>query len=380
MINNSNDLIWIEVLKTNLIHNLKTFQKLVGNSTILAPCIKGNAYGHGLLPIAHLFIRHGATILCINSIEEAIRLRNSGIKASLLLLGYTQESNLREILKYRIIPLIYDVGTAISLSQISKKTKELVKVHIMIDTGMSREGILPKNILKSLALISSLPGIKIEGIATHFATAVNGPNDRYFKMQFDIFQKLKQKIKINPQNNFMFHANNSAAIITNPKSNYDLVRPGISLFGYYSNEIVEKECMRKKIFLKPALMLKTKIAQIKTIPKGSCVNYGCAYITPKITNIAIIPIGYADGLDKRLSNIGKVIINGQIATIRGKICMGMIVADITDIPNAKVEDEVVIVGQQGKAEITLSDIVDNIDSSKGEFLTNLRESIKRYYI
>ena len=232
-----------------------------------------------------------------------------------------------------------------------------------------------------IAKLSSLSGLRLEGIATHFATAFNGKNDPFFYTQRNNFEKLKQQLQIMlPTSRLIFHASNSAAVLVDRKSVYDLIRPGISLFGFYSSDLIEKICKDRKIDLRPALKLKTKVSQIKTVPRGSCISYGCTYITKKQTRLAVIPIGYADGLERRFSNNGDVLIFGKRAPIRGKICMTMLTADITHLPNVNLEDEVVIIGKQKDEEITLQELSDKSGSSKGELLTGLKESIKRVYI
>lgn len=376
-----NELIQIEIEKDKLLYNLLTFRKLAGKKTILAPCLKGNAYGHGLIPVAKLFAESYADWLCVNSIQEAALLRKAGITIPILVAGYVQSGDLEKVFIHDVRIFLYNIDIARSLSRLSKKHKKQAIVHIKVDTGMSRQGIQMNEIETFISRLGSLPGLRLEGIATHFATAFNGKSDPFFCTQLNNFEKLKQHLQIAfPALRLLFHASNSAAVLVDKKSVYDLIRPGISLFGFHSSSLIEKICEDRKIGLKPTIKLKTKVAQIKTVPKGSCVSYGCTYITKKQTRLAIIPIGYADGMEKQFSNNGDVLISGKRAPIRGRICMTMLVADITHLQNVKREDEVVVIGKQKDEEITLQELSDKSGSSKGELLTGLKESIKRVYV
>ena len=372
-----NELIWIEVIKDNLIQNIQTIREVIGEKTILAACVKGNAYGHGLVPIANIFVENGVNWLCINSIEEAEQLRKAGVKVPLLILGYVQEGDLEKVFLQDVRIFVYNKDTLNILSRLSQVHKKTAIVHLKIDTGMSRQGILPNDIVSFLSNIITLPGIIVEGIATHFATADNGKEDIMFHKQLQVFELIKKEVAIAfPTKTFLFHASNSAAILIHPEAKYDLVRPGSALYGYYPSQIVELISKQSNIFLKPALRLKSKIAQIKTVPKGSCVSYGCTFITKRRTKLALVPVGYADGLKRDLSNDWEVIIGGRRSEVCGRICMGMFLVDITHIPNIKLEDEVIILGETN----TVSVMKQKLDSVEGEILTGLRESIRRYYI
>lgn len=373
------NLIEIEISKSALKHNFEILRNLIGNEIFLAPAIKSNAYGHGMVETARLLIEYGADWLCVASILEAIKLREAGIEKPILLIGYVQHSDLQKITKYNITPFIYDIETASLLNQQNK----LVEIFVKIDTGMSRQGVLAKDALKFIETLQKLKNIKIKGITTHFAASDELENSTHFQKQFEAFKNIIQDDA--PAGAGRCHAPiitcaNSAAAIVYPKTHFNLVRPGISIYGLYPSNEVKKWCASNNIELKPALTLKTKIALIKNIPKGSCVSYGCTYTAEKETKIAILPIGYYDGIDRRNSNNGYVLIRCQKAPIIGRVCMNITIADITDIENAKQEDEAVLIGKQGDNEICADEIAERINTINYEITTRLRESIPRVYI
>lgn len=375
-----NDLIWIEISKSRIKNNTQTIRRLIGDQVLLAPCVKANAYGHGIVDMSRLLLQHGADWLCVDSIEEAEMLRERGILEPLLIMGYVQEKDLPEILRLDAKIFLYDLQTAQALSKIAQKAGKQVSVHIKVDTGMSRQGILAPEVRHFVDQVPKLQNLRLEGIATHFATSDQPGDNAHFRKQLTAFKQIFDELERERIHIPLFHCSNSAATLLYPEAHFDLVRPGLSIYGYYPSQAVRDLCAQRSIHLLPALTLKTKIAQIREIPKGSCISYGCTFITERKTKIAILPIGYYDGLDRKLSNCGYVLINGRRASILGRVCMNITIVDVTEMDDVAIEDEVVLIGRQGSEEITVEEIADSVGTINYEIITRLRETIPRYYV
>jgi len=344
------------------------------------PCIKANAYGHGIKEMAQLFVQWGADWLTVHSIEEAEALRQSGIIKPILVMGFIQKSDLTKVSILDVRVFISDFSTAETLSQIAQKANKQIFVHIKVDTGMSRLGVLDNKAREFIIKVRELKGLIIEGLVTHFATVDDFDNREEFQQQFHRFQSLllelrNEKIKIP-----LIHCANSSAILLYPETYFNMVRPGLALYGYYDNKKIEEYCHQKNINLLPVLSFKTKVALVKEIPAGRGVSYSHLFKTTRPLKVAVVPVGYYDGIDTRLNNKGFVLIKGKKARILGRVCMNMIIVDIDDIPNVQKEDEVVIIGEQGKEKINADKIAELTGMINYEVLTRLHENIPRYYI
>jgi len=374
------DLTWIEISKSKLRHNIQTIRSLIGPKVLLAACVKANAYGHGIKETAKLMIQYGVDWLAVNSIEEAEILRQSGITKPIIVMGYVQRSDLEKVAILDLRIFISDFSTAESLSQVAQKTNKQIPVHIKVDTGMSRLGVLDTKAKDLIIKIKQLKGIKAEGLVTHFATADDFDNREGFKEQFHRFQLLLQELKKENIHIPLVHCANSSAVLLYPETYFDMVRPGLALYGYYDNEEIKKYCQQKGVNLSPILSLKTKVALVKKIPPGRGVSYNFLFRTSKTMKVAVIPIGYYDGIDTRLTNKGFVLIRGKRARILGRVCMNMLIVDVDNISNVHKEDEVVVIGEQGKEKITADEIAELTGMINYEVLTRLRENIPRYYL
>lgn len=374
------DLIWIEVSKNAVRNNFQIFRKIVGKDVIVAVAVKANAYGHGSEEMSKLLAREGADWFCVNSIEEVETLRRNKIKKPILIMGFVQKNDLARVVELSARIFLYDISTAKELSKIALKKDKTVLVHIKVDTGMSRLGVLADNVSLFIRELKKLRGLEIEGFATHFATDDDGNDEGYFKKQLAIFRKVANDLKKEGLNKLMINGSGSASSIICGELDFDIIRAGIAIYGYHSSEYVYNFCRRKNIKFLPALSFKTKISQVKEIKSGTCVSYGRDFISKKKMRIAILPVGYSDGLDRKLSNKGFVLIKGKKAQIVGKVCMNMTIVDVSDIIDARSGDEVVIIGNQNGEQITADDIAKISGTIAYEVLARLRESIARYYI
>ncbi len=367
---------WAEINLDNIAHNVREIRRLVGKRTEIMAVVKADAYGHGVLETVNTMIESGVTRLAVSMLDEAIQLRKIGISVPILVLSHTSPQRADELIKYNITQTVYSNEMASLLSDAAQKRGKKIHIHIKIDTGMSRVGFLPGySAVKEVIAIQKLPGIIIEGIFTHFATA-DEKDRKYTQQQMELFESI-----INELNRIgilipIRHVSNSAAIIQYPEYTLELVRPGIILYGIYPSDDVD----RTVIDLKPAMMLKAKITMVKWIEKDTAVSYGRKFVSDRPTKIATVPVGYADGFSRLLTGKSRMLVNGQFAPVVGSICMDQCMIDITDIEgDVSVGDEVVILGKQGDNEITADEIARTIGTIPYEIVCIIGKRIPRVY-
>ncbi|MEQ8155098.1 MAG: alanine racemase [Clostridiaceae bacterium] len=367
--------VWAEVNLNSLEHNMKEIKKHAKDKKIYA-VVKADAYGHGALDVAPVFLASGATALAVAVITEAMELRRSGVKAPILILGYTPLTFGRQIAEYDIEQTVYDLDYARELSRIAQKENKKVKIHIALDTGMGRIGLLPDETgLNSVREMRKLPNIILEGIFSHFSTA-DEEDKSYSEYQLKVFNDFVSKLEAEGIKFNVKHLSNSAAIMDLPQAHFDGVRPGIIMYGYYPSD----EVLKDKLDLKPALTLKTNIVHVKTLPKGMYISYGRKFITDRESVIATLPIGYADGYTRALSNKGKVIINGKLAPVVGRVCMDQLMVDVTDAGEVKVGDEAILLGEQGNTKFNADDLAKILDTINYEIICMIGRRVPRVYI
>ena len=367
--------VWAEIDLDILANNMKNIKKLAGNKEVIA-VVKADAYGHGALDVAPCLLENGASRLAVAMLTEAIELRNNNIKAPIMILGYTPLDLGEELINFDIEQTIYDLDYARELSSLAIKLNKKAKVHIAIDTGMGRIGFLPTNeSFNSICEIYSLDGLDVVGIFTHFSSSDEADKE-YTQYQFNQIYDFIRKLENNGINIPLKHASNSAAIIDLPNTYLDAVRAGIILYGYYPSNEVKKE----NLSIKPALTLKAKIAHVKELESNMYISYNRTFKTSRKSKIATIPIGYADGYIRTLKNEAKIIVNGQLAPIVGNICMDQFMIDVTDIPNVKTGDEVILLGESNGIKFNADYIAKCMNSINYEVLCLLKKRVPRAYI
>lgn len=366
-----------EIDLDSLAHNFAVIKEHVGVKRKILAAVKADAYGHGAVVIARKLVDLGVNMLGVATIKEAIELRKAGLKCPILILSGSLEQQVEEIIDYDITQTIYTLSLARALSDCALRRNKQVKIHIKVDTGMGRIGILLERVLKIVEEIQRLPNLVIEGIFTHLAVADvdDEENISYTTRQIANFQKLLNLMKENNVHIPIKHAANSACIINYPESYFDMVRPGIMLYGAYPSAL---SC--QKVILKPVMSLKTRIINLKTIPPGSSISYGRTFISGRESQIATIAIGYADGYDRSLSNKADVIFQGERAPLVGTICMDMCMADVTDIKSVHIGDEVILFGKYGNEEIPVDELAKKINTISYEILSNINRRVPRVYI
>jgi alanine racemase len=368
--------VYLEINMDNLTNNYNEIRRIVNPNTKIMAVIKANAYGHGSVELAKMYEKIGVDRLAVSIISEAVELRREGIKIPIQLLNYTPESQLGLVIDNDIIQGIYTYEDAKLLSDLAVKKGKKAKIHIKIDTGMGRIGFLPnEDSIKEIVKIHKLPKLEMEGMFTHFAKA-DETDKSFTKIQFERFNWVSEKLEENGIELKVKHVSNSAAIIDLPEYNLDLVRPGIILYGYYPSDEVNKN----KINLKPAMTLKAKISNIKTVPEGTGISYGHIYSTSKKSVIATVPIGYADGYSRILSGKADVCINNKRAPIVGRICMDQMMVDITGIDNANIGDEVVLFGYDNESYPRVEELASLLGTINYEFICMMGRRIPRVFI
>ncbi|EHN14191.1 alanine racemase [Clostridium sporogenes] len=366
--------VWAEIDIDNLQHNLKQIKKICDNKEIIG-VIKANAYGHGAMEIAPTLLENGVSRLAVAVLSEAMELRMSGVKEPIMILGYTPWVLGDMLVDNDIEQSVYSYNDALELSRIAVEKRKILKIHIVVDTGMGRIGFLPtKESVEEVYKISKLPNIKIEGVFSHFSSADELDKD-YTLYQMNKYNKFINKLEEKNIRIAIKHIANSAAIIDLESTHLDAVRAGIIMYGYYPSNYV----LRNNMKLKPVMSLKTRIVHIKKVSSGEYISYGRTFKTDRESIIATLPIGYADGYNRLLSNKGKVIVNGKLAPVIGRVCMDQCMIDVTSIENLKVGDVVTIMGEENGVSYTAEDIAAEIGTISYEVICNVNKRVPRVY-
>lgn len=367
---------WAEIDLAAITSNIRELRKVTAEKARVMAVVKANAYGHGALPVSRTVLAAGAEYLGVAILDEGRQLREAGINAPVLMLGFTPCEQAAQAIELDLTQTVYTFEGAEAISRAAAQIGRTAKIHIKVDTGMGRLGLLsnirtPREILR----IASLPGLSLEGIFTHFAVA-DVRDKSYTWEQYNKFMELKGQLnKLGLQIPF-WHAANSAAVIDLPEMHLDMVRAGVSIYGLYPSE----EVLRHRIVLKPALSLKAKVAHVKTVPAGVSISYGRTHITKAETTIATIPVGYADGYSRLLSNKASVIIHGKRAPVIGNICMDQFMVDVTSVPEVKTGDEVTLIGRQGQEEVTVDELARLMGTINYEIVCMISDRIPRIYV
>lgn len=365
---------YIEVDLGAIAHNARTIKAHIGPGVRLLAVVKANAYGHGAVEVAGAALRHGASGLAVARAPEGLALRDAGITAPILVMNYTPAPELEAAVTHDLTLTLNDLETAEALSALAVRLGRAVPVHVKIDTGMGRFGLLPDEVIPFVQQVAGLPGIAVEGLYTHFAAA-DLADKEYTRHQFAIFQQIRARLAANGLRPAVCHVANSAATLDLPEMHLDAVRVGIALYGLRPSSEVEPA-----VPLRPALALKSRVARVRTLPAGSSISYGRTYITPRAMPVALVPVGYGDGYHRLLSNRGAVLINGRRAPIVGRVCMDQFVVDVSQVGPVALESEVVLIGCQSGACISAEEVATWAETINYEVTTGLLPRIPRVYL
>jgi alanine racemase len=365
-------------------HNLQNLKTITGPAIGIMAVIKADAYGHGAIPCAKAAVDSGVDYLGAGIIEEGIELRKNGITKPILILGSIFPDEAADLVRHDLATILCTPNLAQALAKEAEKQGKIVNVHIKVDTGMNRLGVLPENLLSLIKTISTLPNLKLEALSTHFSSA-DDEDTSITTQQIELFQKTLSELQNAGVTMPPFtHMANTSALFRFPESRSKIVRPGLILYGALPspvlNSVVQEVCQKENLQkFQPVMQWKSKIILLKSVQKGQPLSYSRKHITQKDSLIATLPIGYADGLHRSLSNNMDVLIKGKRAPQVGTICMDMILIDVTEIPDVQMGDEVVIFGKQGEEEIAVEELAKKSNTIPYEILCNVGKRVPRVY-
>ncbi|MBI5696899.1 MAG: alanine racemase [Nitrospirae bacterium] len=354
-------------------HNLAQVRARAGGRKVLG-VVKADAYGHGAAEVARRLESRGVEMLGVALVEEGARLRQAGVMLPILVLGGVFGWQAEGLLDYDLTPVVSTMEQAALFSDAALRRGRTMSVHFKVDTGMGRVGMLPDEAVGLIADICRLPGIVPEGVMTHLAD-VGGADKSFAGLQIGLFKTVLERLETSGIKFPLVHAAGSAAIVEFDPALFNMVRPGIMLYGCYP-----EPHMREYLDLRPVMSVRTRVMHVKTLEAGRPVSYGRTYVTPSPTVIATLPIGYADGFNRRLSNRGEVLVGGMKCPVLGRVCMDLIMVDATAVTGVKSGDEAVVLGRQGDAVISAEDVAELLGTISYEVLCNVSARVPRVYI
>jgi alanine racemase len=364
----------VEVDLSAIAANVAEACRLAGHGTEVMAIVKADAYGHGAVPVARAALRAGASWLGVATPEEAVPLRAARVASPILVLGPIAPEQAELVAIHALEQCVSDPAQAEALDRAARASGRTLSLHLKVDTGMGRVGLPSGRVRWAAEKIRALSSVRLSGLMTHFADA-EAEEPAFAREQLRRFAEAEQALRHAGANRLIRHAANSAALLCLPESRLDLVRPGIMLYGYdprgrhYAAESV----------LRPALRFRTLISQIAAVPRGASVSYGRTFVAPRDLIVATLPVGYADGWGRLLSNRGQVLIRGRRVPIVGRVCMDMTMVDVTDLPEVRVGDEVVLIGRQGAEDITADEVAELQGTISYEVLCRIGPRVPRVY-
>ena len=369
-------------------HNVREIRRITEPGAKVMAVVKANGYGHGSIEVSRVALQNGADYLGVARVEEALVLRRAGIDAPILIFGYSPVDAVDQLIRFDLTQTVYSYEMAKALSGALAGREHRLRVHLKVDTGMGRLGLLAdayrqqtapeeacRQLVQDVASIFRLPGLEIEGIYTHFATA-DEADKSYAHRQFDLFMDSIESLRREGMEFSLKHAANSAGVLDMPETHLDMVRPGISVYGIYPSG----EVNRAGAALKPAMTLKARVINLKKVSAGFKISYGSTWQTRGPATIATVNIGYADGLNRLLSSCGHMLIRGCRAPVVGRVCMDMTMLDVGHIPDVAPGDEVVVFGSQGDGVLSVDEIASQIRTISYEVVTMISGRVQRVYL
>jgi alanine racemase len=380
-------LIWAEIDLNAIAGNVRELRRRTDPGAKLMAVVKADGYGHGAVEVARTALANGAEWLGVARLQEAVPLRDSGLDAPILVFGYTPPADAARLLDYDLRQSVYSLGVARAYSAAAQARGRRVRVHLKVDTGMGRLGLVPaalsepesghvvgEGFTRTAADIARLPGLELEGIFTHFA-ASDSADKSFSERQLALFLDVVSTLRAKGLEFAVRHAANSAAVIAIPESHFDLVRPGIALYGLRPSAQIDLT----GIVLKPAMALKTRIIHLKKVPAGTRISYGMTHRTPWPTLVATVPAGSADGYRRSFSSRGSMLVHGRRVPVIGRVCMDLSMLDVGAVPEVRVEDEVVIFGRQGSEIISADDLAVALGTINYEIVCDVTARVPRVY-
>ncbi len=371
---------WCEIDTAALERNVRTLKSLLPTGCLLAPAVKANAYGHGLALASKAFLAGGADWLCVNAGFEAAELRAAGIEAPIYVMGFVPPRDVEDVLALGCRIVVYRRDVVERAEEACARRGWVADLHIKLETGNERQGLRDDDAHDLARRIHASPHMRLEGVSSHFANVEDTTDHSFARAQLERFRRFCDRLAADGIPVPMPHLSNSAAVILWSDTHPALARVGIAAYGMWpSKETLVAALLagRRPVELRPALAWKAAIAQIRDVPAGASVGYGCAYRTTCRTRLAVLPVGYYDGYDRALSNIAHVLVRGHRAPVRGRVCMNMTMIDVTDVPGASVQDEVVLLGADGEEAITAEEMAGWLGTINYEVTTRIAERVPR---
>ena len=372
---------WIEIDESAPDWNLQQLKSCSDNESILyCAVVKSNAYGHGVAKISALL--PSADWFAVNSLDEGLELRELGVTKPVILLGHVLMEKLPDAVNADLRLTVYNIEALEELENILRNGK-ICRIHVKIETGTGRQGILPEDVPGFIRRASTIPGIEIEGISTHFANIEDTLNHEFAENQLRIFNGVLDTARESGVNPGIVHTACTAATILFPETHFNMLRTGIGLYGLWPSRETFLSAQSNGIpvpDLRPVLSWKTRIVQIKELPAGSFIGYGCTYRTSRKTRLGVLPVGYADGYDRKCGNSAHVLVRGKRAPLLGRVCMNLVMIDLTDIPEAVLEDIAVLLGKDGNEIITAEMMAEWVGTINYEIVTRLSPFMPRVVV
>ena len=368
--------VWAEIDLAAIAHNVREIRRVTNPPAKVMAVVKANGYGHGAVEVGRTALDNGAEWLGVARVTEAVALREAGIGAPILILGYIPPEQSGEVVRHRISQAVYTRDMALALSEAAGREGVRARVHVKVDTGMGRIGwIAGPGAAGEILSLASMPNIEIEGIFTHFAAA-DSADKKYSRRQFERFVEIIELLRRKGLEFPIKHAANSAALMELPETHLDMVRTGIAVYGLYPSDEVD----RGIVALRPAMTLKARVAYVKEVPAGFKISYGCTHTTTGPTVIATLPLGYADGYSRLLSSRGEALLRGCRAPVVGRVCMDQVMVDVGHIPGVREGDEAVLIGRQGGEEIPADEVAAKLGTINYEVTCMVSYRVPRVYV
>jgi alanine racemase len=371
----------VDIDITALQDNFASIRKRVGAAVKVMAVVKSDAYGHGMLECSKALFKAGARTFGVAEVWEGVALRRAGLSGDIVVLLGGSPETFQDIVRHDLTPIVFDADTLDGLSQQADRMKANVGIHLKVDVGMGRLGVRPEEVEFYMAMIRRLPGVFPAGILSHFPIADEPEGFTKTRQQFGAFQDILAKLQNNSPGKYISHIANSAALMYFPATHLDMVRPGISLYGCYPDGSPARGlALQPAVEIRPVMSFKTRVIQVKEVGTGCGISYGHTFVTSRPSRFAVLPVGYANGYLRSLSNKAEVLINGRRAPVCGRVCMNACLVDITDLPPVQTGDEAVLMGKQGAEQITADEIAGWMDTISYEVLCLFGSSNERAYV
>ncbi|MCB0172661.1 MAG: alanine racemase [Anaerolineae bacterium] len=367
-------LTWAEIDLKAIARNVQAVKKRLDPTVGVMAVVKANAYGHGAVEVARAALAAGAEWLAVNRVEEGVALRQAGIEARTLVLGYCPPGQAGLVVEHNITPAVTTLDTAEALAERAQQLDREFVIHVKIDTGMGRLGLLPEEAVDFVGALAEFSGLKIEGVFSHLATA-DDPDPSFSRRQLQVYQDVTQALEAAGIEIPLHHLANSAAGLQLPETHHHLVRLGVAMYG-----LTPSIKLDLPVELRPAMTLKTRVARLRVLPAGAAVGYGRTFVAPEPTAVALAPVGYGDGYPRLCSNRGEMLVRGQRARVIGAVSMDQTSLDVSGIDDVSQDDEIVVFGRQGEAEISAEDVARWAETINYEIVTRLAARVPRIYL